>query len=51
MKEYICKVCGYIHRDENPPEVCPICQALTGQFVELTEENKKKFEHLLIDTY
>ena len=24
-KSWICKVCGYIHHDNEPPEICPVC--------------------------
>lgn len=26
-KQWRCLVCGYVHRGENPPEVCPVCGA------------------------
>ena len=25
MKKWRCKVCGYIHEGETPPDVCPVC--------------------------
>jgi rubrerythrin len=37
MKIYICKVCGYIHEGEEPPEVCPICGVPADQFEEVAE--------------
>ncbi len=27
-KKYVCPVCGYIYEGENPPERCPLCNAL-----------------------
>ncbi|MDP2720181.1 MAG: rubredoxin [Dehalococcoidia bacterium] len=27
-----CKVCGYIHVGEEPPEICPVCGAPKDQF-------------------
>jgi rubrerythrin len=33
-KKYQCKVCGYIHSGDNPPEKCPLC----GVGPELFEE-------------
>lgn len=32
MKQWICQVCGYTHQGENPPEVCPRCNAPKQQF-------------------
>jgi len=37
MKQWRCKVCGYIHEGEKPPEICPICSADQDAF-ELVEE-------------
>ena len=39
MKNYRCSVCGYIHKGEEAPDVCPNCGALTEKFVEVTESN------------
>lgn len=38
MKKWRCTVCGYIHEGPEPPEVCPVCNAPRGKFVEVTEE-------------
>ncbi len=27
-KKYVCPVCGYVYEGENPPERCPLCNAL-----------------------
>ena len=27
MKQWVCKVCGYVHTGDNAPEVCPQCKA------------------------
>jgi rubrerythrin len=32
MKKWVCQVCGYVHVGENPPEVCPICNAPASKF-------------------
>ncbi len=32
VKRWMCKVCGYIHQGEEPPEVCPLCGAPREQF-------------------
>ena len=37
-KKFVCKVCGYVHEGDTPPEVCPICKAPASEF----EEIKKK---------
>ncbi len=37
MKRWQCTVCGYIHEGDEPPEVCPICDAGPDEF-ELIEE-------------
>lgn len=23
--KWVCKVCGYVHEGEQPPEECPVC--------------------------
>ena len=25
MKEWVCKVCCYVHEGENSPDICPTC--------------------------
>ncbi len=42
MKEYVCKVCGYNHVGERPPEVCPVCGCDSSKF---EEEKEKKEEN------
>ena len=43
MKKWECKVCGYIHEGEEPPEICPVCGADRSKFVEIVaEENSEK---------
>lgn len=32
MKKWICKICGYIHEGEAPPDICPICGAPASEF-------------------
>lgn len=51
MKEFVCIICGYVHKGDAPPEICPLCGALKEQFVELTPEARDKYAHLLIDTH
>jgi flavin reductase (DIM6/NTAB) family NADH-FMN oxidoreductase RutF/rubredoxin len=39
MKKWLCKVCGYIHEGETPPDVCPVCGVGPEKFVLLTGES------------
>ncbi len=44
-KKWKCTVCGYLHEEEFPPEVCPVCGAIKYQFVlyeKLPETLEKK---------
>jgi rubrerythrin len=38
MKKYVCKVCGYVHEGDMPPEKCPQCGAPKEKFEELKSE-------------
>lgn len=44
MKKWKCKVCGYIHDGEEPPEQCPRCGAKKEQFEECDDETASKIE-------
>lgn len=35
---WICRVCGYVHRGPEPPEVCPVCDASREEFEPLPED-------------
>jgi rubrerythrin len=35
MKKWKCKVCGFIHQGDEPPDTCPICGASRDQFVQI----------------
>jgi len=37
MKKWRCKICGYIHEGEEPPEECPLCGAPKEEFEEVTD--------------
>jgi len=37
-KYWVCKVCGYIHQGEEPPDACPVCGAGADAFVLKVEE-------------
>lgn len=38
MKKWRCKVCGYIHEGETPPDVCPLCGVGPEEFVLYVDE-------------
>lgn len=33
MKKWLCKVCGYVHEGDSPPDVCPVCGVGPEEFV------------------
>lgn len=37
MKKWRCKICGYIHEGDSPPDECPVCGASKDQFEEVTD--------------
>ncbi|MCR6544359.1 FAD-dependent oxidoreductase [Dehalobacterium formicoaceticum] len=41
MKRWICKVCGYIHMGEEPPEKCPQCGAPKTEFQLMEDQGLK----------
>lgn len=40
MKKWTCKVCGYTHQGELPPEICHKCGAPASQFYQVKDENE-----------
>lgn len=38
MKKWKCKICGYIHEGDAPPEVCPVCGVGPEEFIEVEPE-------------
>lgn len=38
MQEWKCAVCGYTHREEDPPEACPVCGAGKTVFTPMVAE-------------
>ena len=32
--QWQCTICGYVHDDEEPPGMCPICGAPDDKFIE-----------------
>lgn len=40
MRKWECGVCGFIHKEEGPPEKCPVCEAPRKMFKEVVEESQ-----------
>lgn len=34
MKKWVCKMCGYVHTGDVPPDTCPVCGAPKSLFIE-----------------
>ncbi len=45
MKQWVCKVCGYVHTGDNAPEKCPQCGAARDKFAERVETAGFADEH------
>lgn len=41
MSEWECGVCGYIHKEDQPPEKCPVCEAPGKMFTEKLPESSE----------
>lgn len=37
--QWVCEICGYVHDDEDKPEMCPVCGAPASKFAEWTKED------------
>ncbi len=37
MAKWRCRVCGYIHEGDQPPEICPVCKQPADKFEKLEE--------------
>lgn len=53
-KLWKCRVCGYVHKGDRPPDECPQCSSLSKEFLEFREKERllydgKKFDILLIN--
>ena len=33
MNKWRCKICGFIHEGDSPPNICPVCGAGSEDFV------------------
>ena len=38
MAKWRCKICGYIHEGDTPPEKCPQCKQPADKFEQLKED-------------
>lgn len=45
MKKFVCTVCGYIHEDNTPPEICPVCKVGADKFIEMSDDLNWADEH------
>ncbi len=42
MAKWVCKVCGYVHEGDTPPEVCPICKVSADKFEKVERRKNSK---------
>ena len=47
MKKWRCRICGYIHEGDKPPDYCPVCGAQSDEFDLQDEGEKQKSEEKL----
>ena len=47
MKKWVCKVCGYVHEGENPPETCPVCKVSADKFELMDGDREWAAEHIV----
>ena len=38
MESWRCTVCDYVHEGDEPPENCPVCDALASEFEPIADE-------------
>ena len=43
MRKWVCPVCGFVHENVNPPELCPVCKVPGSRFQEMEEETSRKW--------
>ena len=43
--KWVCKICGYVHEGDQPPEKCPLCNAPAGKFEKMAEGREWADEH------
>ncbi len=44
MMQWMCDICGYVHDEEDPPDVCPVCGAPGSKFSEYVEDDEYQFD-------
>ncbi len=37
--QWVCEICGYVHDEEELPEMCPVCGAPKSKFSEWSEDD------------
>jgi predicted nucleic acid-binding Zn-ribbon protein len=42
--QWVCEICGYVHDDEEAPELCPVCGAPRGKFSEHYDDADEEVE-------
>lgn len=47
MAKYVCSICGYVYEGEEPPAVCPICDAPSEKFLKQDDEMTWASEHVV----
>ncbi len=45
MSHWECSICGYVHKEETPPEKCPVCDASAKMFEEVKAVKEEKPEN------
>ena len=47
MAKWICKVCGYVHEGDTPPEECPVCHVKSDKFEKMGGDKTWAAEHVV----
>lgn len=37
--QWVCEICGYVHDEDELPEMCPVCGAPKSKFSEWSEDD------------
>jgi rubredoxin len=53
--QWMCDVCGYVHDDDDLPNICPVCGAPKSKFTERYEDDEdilnERYEEGELDSY
>jgi multimeric flavodoxin WrbA len=49
MKEWKCRLCGYVHKGNNPPKECPQCSSSSSEFRDVSKIKKFGYKGEKID--